>query len=32
VIKTKVKHQIKTLLLYHFVPPCFDEVQGHWPN
>ena len=29
-IKTKVKRQIKTLLLISFiVPPCFDEVQGH---
>jgi hypothetical protein len=29
-IKTKVKRQIKTLLLISFiVPPCVDEVQGH---
>ena len=32
-IKTKVKRQIKTLLLYHLsFFPCFDEVQGHWQN
>jgi hypothetical protein len=27
--KTKVKRQIKTLIVSLIIPPCFDEVQGH---